>query len=253
MRIPLTEAVASEIELRLARFARGWSTLDPQVRATAFKILVLCEMLGGRKKAAAAADVADNTLDNYRHGKKDPTFRTLELMARKADIASRYLGGDWSFDGDSIRIDLAEPSGLLAAAPPGMMDGPLQAYFQGYDEIRAVSAIAATKALEEHWERLGIDPASVTTLLAEGDSMVPTIAGQTPVFVDRSDRALSDGAIYAFTIKDELVIRRVQRLVGGGLQLLADNRTAYPPEQIDEQDVSALDVIGRVRSGAVAY
>jgi hypothetical protein len=44
----------------------------------------------------------------------------------------------------------------------------------------------------------------------------------------------------------------VQRLVGGGLQLLADNGTAYPPQSIDPGTLSELDVVGRVRSAAVA-
>lgn len=251
MKIPLSAAIASEIELRLARFSRGWETLDPLHRATAFKVLVLSEMLGGRKKAAEAADISDNTLDNYRHGKKDPTFAKLELMAEKAGIASRYLGGDWFFERDAIRIDLSGPASTAGAMPPGMMDNPAQPYVHGFDEIRPSSLAAGI--IEAYWARLGLEPSTVTTLVAEGDSMVPTIVDQAPVFVDTADRSLADGGVYAFNAEGRLIIRRIQRLLGGGLQLLADNGETYPPQAIDEQKLSGLDVVGRVRSAAVAF
>lgn len=209
-------------------------------------------MLGGRSKAAEAAELSDNTLDNYRHGIKDPTYATLGLMAEKAGIASRYLGGEWSFEADNIRIDMF---GQVGAArfpqPPGMMDSPSQPYIHGYDEIRPSSAAAAA-LIEEYWKRLGLDPDAVTAFLAEGDSMIPTIVDQSPVFVDTADRDLVDGGIYALRIDNRLIIRRVQRLVGGGLQLLADNNAAYPPQEIGEALSADLDVIGRVRSAATA-
>lgn len=254
MRIPLEGDVAAKIEAKLAKFSRGWEKLqlDALRRATSFKVLVLCEMLGGRTKAAEAAELSDNTLDNYRHGIKDPTYATLGLMAEKAGIASRYLGGDWSFEEDGIRIDLFDQvAATRAPLPPGLMDTPSRPYIHGYDEIRPSSAAAAA-VIEDYWARLGLDPDTVTTLLAEGDSMVPTIADQSPVFVDTGDRDLADGGIYALRIEKRLVIRRIQRLVGGGLQLLADNNISYPPQEIGEALSADLHVIGRVRSAAFA-
>lgn len=254
MKIPLEEDVAAKIEAKLAKFSRGWAKLDldPLRRATSFKVLVLCEMLGGRTRAAEAAELSDNTLDNYRHGTKDPTYATLGLMAKKAGIASRYLGGNWSFETDSVRIDLFEQAGVIRVpSPPGLMDNPSQPYIHGYDEIRPSSAAAAS-LIEAYWARLGLDPDTVTTLLAEGDSMVPTIADQSPIFVDMADRGLADGGIYALKIESRLVIRRVQRLVGGGVQLLADNNANYPPQQIDDATSAGLEIIGRVRSAAIA-
>lgn len=254
MKIPLEAGVAAKIEAKLAKFSRGWTKLelDPLRRATSFKVLVLCEMLGGRTKAAEAAELSDNTLDNYRHGTKDPTYATLGLMAEKAGIASRYLGGEWWFEADSIRIDLFQQAGArLSPSPPGLMDNPSQPYIHGYDEMRPSSAAAAA-LIENYWFRLGLNPDTVITLLAEGDSMVPTIADQSPVFVDTGDRDLIDGGIYALRIEKRLIIRRVQRLVGGGLKLLADYSSAYPAQEIGQSLRAELEVIGRVRSTAMA-
>jgi len=254
MKIPLSDEIAGKVEAKLAKFSRSWAKLglDPLRQAVCFKVLVLCEMLGGRTTAAQAVELADNTLDNYRHGKKDPTFAKLHEMAEKAGIAARYLGGNWSFDSDSIRIDLSEGASLAypaATMPPGLMDNP-QPYLHGYDEIRPASVFAA--AIEQYWVRLGLDPASLSTVLVEGDSMVPTIADRAPVFVDTADHNLADGGIYAIRANGQLIIRRVQRLVGGGLELLADNATAYPPQRVGETGLAGLEIIGRVRSAAVA-
>jgi transcriptional regulator with XRE-family HTH domain len=254
MRIPLRREVAGKIELALARFSRGWEGLDPLRRGTAAKAVMLAEMLGGRAKAAEVAGVADNTLDNYRHGKKDPKLRTLELMADRAGVSASYLGGEWLLEGDSIRIELAQAAGLRDYAsvltPPGLMDNPPQPYLHGYDEVRPAST--AAKTLEDYWKRIGLHPDAVTTLVAEGDSMAPTIADQAPVFIDTDDRDLADGGIYAIKVGGNLVIRRVQRLVDGGLQLLADNGVAYPPQTVDDQALANLEIVGRVRSAAVA-
>jgi len=255
MKIPLSDDISGRIEAKLAKFSRSWARLDlePMRRATAFKILVLCEMLGGRTRAAEVADLADNTLDNYRHGKKDPTFATLELLAQKAGIAARYIGGDWVFDHDNIRIEMIDRASSIypaAAMPPGLMDNPPQPYIHGYDEI-SPSSVSATM-IEDYWARLGLDPTALATVLAEGDSMMPTIADQSPVFIDTGDRSLMDGRIYAIRADGRMIIRRVQRLIGGGVQLLADNASAYPPQEIGEQALADLDIVGRVRSAAVA-
>jgi transcriptional regulator with XRE-family HTH domain len=255
MKILLSDDVAGRVETKLAKFSRSWARLDldPLRRAVCFKVLVLCEMLGGRTMAADAVELADNTLDNYRHGKKDPTFATLQQMAEKAGIASRYLGGDWFFEADSIQIDLFDrvsPGYAAGGMPPGLMDNPPQPYLHGYDEIVPFSASVAM--IEQYWTRLGLDPAALSTMMAEGDSMMPTIADHAPVFVDTGDRDLADGGIYAMKAGGRLIIRRVQRLVGGGLQLLADNASAYPAQEIGEKTLADLEILGRVRSAAVA-
>ena len=255
MKIPLSRDVADRIRLARARFSRKWDDLDPGRQATAFKLLVLCEILGGRKKAAEVAAMADNTLDNYRYGKQDPTFRTLEIMAERAGIAARFLGADWRLEADHVLLDMPENSAHApygeASVPPGMRDDVPQAYLQGVDEI-APAANGSGSLLDLYWKKLGVHPGAVTAHWAEGDSMAPTIADQTPVFIDTSDRDLVDGGIYAIRSESGTVIRRVQRLAGGGLQLLADNQSVYPPEKLGKRHVQALDVIGRVRGVAIA-
>ena len=111
---------------------------------------------------------------------------------------------------------------------------------------------ASVAMIEQYWTRLGLDPAALSTVMAQGDSMMPTIADHAPVFLDTGDRDLADGGIYAMRAEGRLIIRRVQRLVGGGLQLLADNASAYPPQEIGEKAVADLEILGRVRSAAVA-
>lgn len=250
MQIPLKRETATKIELALARFSRSWTGLDTSRRTTAIKTVLLSELLGGRGKASEIAGVADNTLDNYRHGKKDPKLRTLELMAEKAGIAARYLGGEWLFDGGNIRIELLAVADQQppTAFAPGLMDRPSQPYLHGYDDV---APSQATTLLEGHWKKLGLEPTAITTVVAEGDSMEPTIAGDAPVFIDTRDCDLADGRIYAFRVDGRLIIRRVQRLAEGGFQLLADNSERYPPEKPGKRKSTKLEIVGRVRGSVL--
>lgn len=251
MKIPVKRDVADRIDLAMARFSRSWASLDARGRATAIKTVILSELLGGRGKASEVAGISDNTLDNYRHGKKDPKLRTLEKMAERAGVAARYLGGDWILDGDGVRIELFEPAvSKLPVSPPGLMDRPSQPYLHGYDDIAPPPAMVM---LEEYWAGLGVNPDAVTAVLAEGDSMEPTIAGNSPVFIDTADRDLADGRIYAIRVEDRIILRRVHRLAEGGIQLLADNQVVYPPEKLSKRKSADLDIVGRVRAGLASF
>jgi phage repressor protein C with HTH and peptisase S24 domain len=255
VKIPLKREVADRVRLGVARFSRKWDLLDPGRRATAFKLLVLCELLGGRKKAAEVAAMADNTLDNYRYGKQDPTFRTLEVMAERAEIGSRYLGLEWRLEEDDLILDF--PQNMTSAsyadefASGGMTERASEAYLHGVDEI-APAPDHRYALLDDHWVSLGLQPNAIATHLAQGDSMSPTIADRTPVFIDTKDCDLADGGIYAIRTQNGLIIRRVQHLASGGIHLLADNQAAYPPEKLGKRQMVALDIVGRVRSAAVA-
>lgn len=82
-------------------------------------------------------------------------------------------------------------------------------------------------------------------LTAVGESMKPTIAEDELLLVDVHQREVIEGAIYVFTIGDEVKIKRLRRR-GGKLFMRSDNRDLYP----DEEEVPMIEpvrIIGRVR------
>jgi phage repressor protein C with HTH and peptisase S24 domain len=260
----VTGQQARRILSKLNKFSRSWETLNDGRRSVAIKVVVLCELLEGRGRAAELLDVADNTIDNYRHGSREPRHIFLQNMAHNAGLPVSLLNGRWVYENGVFQVeDLArqtvfELDATSASPAEPRIDMPPIPFAPGYDQIMQPQGFAEEQGAprigipSSYWHGLQVDPKHVMVLIASGDSMEPTIADGAPVFIDVSDRALSDGRIYVFQSQDEFVIRRVQTLADGGVELVCDNAALYPPQRISKTGLSDLQVVGRVRSSSSA-
>ena len=138
----------------------------------------------------------------------------------------------------------------LSAKNPGRSDGLLR--------IRQLqvgaSAGPGSLADDEHAEsmgfapkwlrRLGADPANLSLIVVDGDSMAPTLGDGDDIMVDHAaaTRPLRDG-IYVLRMEDVLLVKRVAMGPSGKLTIRSDN-----PQYPDWEDVSAenVNIIGRV-------
>lgn len=125
-----------------------------------------------------------------------------------------------------------------------------------YDEVRpsagpgstAISEASTTRmAFEVNWlADLGVKPESAVILPAQGDSMEPTIMNGAPMLVDTSKREVRNGFIYVFDVAGDLMVKRIERLPDGTINLLSDNSTKYPSRNLDRESAAQMTVIGRV-------
>jgi transcriptional regulator with XRE-family HTH domain len=83
----------------------------------------------------------------------------------------------------------------------------------------------------------------LSILEARGDSMFPTIHDGAMVLVDERQQRITDG-IFAFVLDGDARLKRFRRTIGG-LTIISDN-PAYPAEEIDTPQLSALQIIGQV-------
>ncbi|PHR13604.1 MAG: peptidase S24 [Sphingopyxis sp.] len=92
--------------------------------------------------------------------------------------------------------------------------------------------------------RLGTDPANLSLIVVDGDSMDPTLGDGDDIMVDHSaaSRPLRDG-IYVLRMDDVLLVKRIAMAPSGKLSVRSDN-----PQYPDWEDVSAesVNIIGRV-------
>lgn len=100
---------------------------------------------------------------------------------------------------------------------------------------------------DAHWlRRLGIaDPAKLSVIRVEGDSMAPTLADGDEILVDQSDGAerLRDG-IYVLRIDDALLVKRLALSpVRGRVAVRSDNDT-YPGWP--DCEIGSIQILGRV-------
>lgn len=78
--------------------------------------------------------------------------------------------------------------------------------------------------------------------------MEPRIHDGDSLLIDTAQRDIIDGKVYAMAWGDdqELKVKRLYKLPGGGLLIRSDNRERYPEISVDVAAKSTVSIIGRV-------
>lgn len=183
---------------------------------------------------ALRTGIAQPTLSKYLKGVGiSPRLDIAAHLARATGVTLEWLvwgQGDGPQGGDIVKVpryavELAAGAGRWNEGRQWLEDVP----FTG-DFLRKV--LNRTSA------------AGLSLLSARGDSMFPTIADGAIVLVDETMTRLTDG-IFAFVLDGDARLKRFRRTVSG-ITIISDN-PAYPPEEIDTSQLSALQIIGQVR------
>jgi phage repressor protein C with HTH and peptisase S24 domain len=104
-------------------------------------------------------------------------------------------------------------------------------------------------AFQEGWVRrtLGLDPERLALISAKGDSMEPTIRAGDLLLIDTSVIEVEDDAIYILVMDGHLMVKRLQRFVGGVVAVKSDN-AAYVEQTLNAADLAShARIAGRVR------
>ncbi|MFY7837913.1 MAG: S24 family peptidase [Novosphingobium sp.] len=87
----------------------------------------------------------------------------------------------------------------------------------------------------------GLEPAMLSVIEVEGDSMEPTLRDGDEILVDRTPRPLRAG-IHVIRLDDVLLVKRLESGPGGTVRVISDN-TAYPRL---ERPLHEVELVGRV-------
>lgn len=122
----------------------------------------------------------------------------------------------------------------------------------GTGQLVASAEVIDQVAFTRSWLlRLGIKSDVCGLVEVRGDSMAPHIRNRALVLVHFSEREVINGHIYAFSLNEELFVKRLTRIEGGWL-ITSDNPT-YPPVQVLGVDANMVVVHGRVRAAIEQY
>lgn len=199
---------------------------------------------------------ARDTLDRLIRERGEDYAALSRLLGRNAAYIQQFIkrGVPKKLD-EGDRSTLARYFGVTEA----MLGAPSSAAVLANDLIAvprlAVRASAGPGALGESEQAAGLigfdakfmrrltgNPAMLSAIRVEGDSMAPTLADGDDILVDRA-APLRDG-IYVLRIDDALNVKRVAvNPVPGRVAISSDN-PAYP--SWPDCDLSTIDVIGRV-------
>lgn len=89
----------------------------------------------------------------------------------------------------------------------------------------------------------GIKPGDCRALYVHGDSMAPILNDGDTVLIDTSKTEVRDDSIYALVYGEELYVKRLFRLPGGGLELRADN-PRHPNREVSGADLERVHILG---------
>lgn len=103
-------------------------------------------------------------------------------------------------------------------------------------------------AFRSDWIRkMGLRPRSLVAMVATGHSMEPRIYAGDALVIDRSQAdSIVDGAVYALYYDGGERVKRLNRLPGGGLRIISDNKDRNPPIDVPASETDAVRIIGRV-------
>jgi hypothetical protein len=152
------------------------------------------------------------------------------ILARYFGVDERMLGGLASSTA-KLGLRTIPKLDVGASAGPGAMND--------------AEALAGKIGFDEKWLRkLGVDPAHLSLIRVDGDSMAPTLANGDDIMVDSSaaTSALRDG-VHVIRMDDVLMVKRLAKGPAGRLSVLSDN-PAYPDWA--DVDGAAVAVVGRV-------
>jgi hypothetical protein len=157
--------------------------------------------------------------------------RERAILARYYGVDARVLGAPEAENSQHSGLKLVPKLAVGASAGAGALTNG--------------EPLAGKVGFDETWLRkLGVEPANVSLICVEGDSMQPALNDGDDIMVDRGAalNPLRDG-IHVIRIDGVLMVKRLARAPGGRLSVLSDN-AAYPCWP--DRDPAEVEVVGRV-------
>lgn len=208
---------------------------------------------GGNQAVATRAGMHLGTMNRYIGG-RDMKAGAMIVLAKACGVTL-----DWLATGEDGKETERKPGGdsgmqALIEGPPDIAEERFS-YIPRYD-VRA----SAGKGIEAHEEQIiGYvafrnawlnssffrNKSNLSFIEASGDSMEPTISDGDYLLVDTSARDLQNGKIYALTVNDRLLVKRIQLRLDGSVLVKSDNKH-YDPELISADTVQSLHIVGQV-------
>ena len=100
---------------------------------------------------------------------------------------------------------------------------------------------------KSEWVRstLGGSPDRLAVISVTGDSMEPFLRNNDLILIDLSACTIESNSVYVLKSDGDLIVKRVQKKVDGGVVVKSDN-PAYDPESFGPESAKQLVVVGRM-------
>lgn len=139
---------------------------------------------------------------------------------------------------------------LYGQDPSSLVDSTDRYWIRYYPSIN-VSAGGGAYDEEDNYEKMEMPDffiniiggtenlKNIEAINVTGDSMEPTLNNGNIIFIDKTKKDPSKDGIYAFVNENGLFVKRIQRRVDGGLDIISDNKE-YPMQVVGKSEISVL-------------
>jgi len=194
---------------------------------------------------------AQSRISNYEHDEREPAMDDLRKIADALGEKLSYFveeqpPGGYVVEGEPI-IEWNNPEDL----PEGQY-----VFVPRYEaRVSAGNGHVMYEVLEKEqpqafrtdWiKRRGLKSAGLMSVYAKGDSMEDRIHDGDSLLIDRAQKTIIDGKIYAIQYAGEVRVKRLYKLPDGGLLVHSDNKEKYPQITVSPVDLEHIEIIGRV-------
>lgn len=209
----------------------------------------------GKAKLADFLGIGQTTLYRYINGASLPTLDVATAIAALGERSINWLAqgetvedqmravGSLAFINTHLHQDFIGPDDDLVTIP---VFGSDMAAGAGAEIERDM--VVDQRAFKKSWitQKLGASADNLVLAYVRGDSMQPTLHDRDLVMLDRRDganNAPSRDDVYAIRIREELLIKRIQRIDYHLVRVISDNK-AYDPFDLEIDDAD-IQFIGR--------
>ena len=220
-------------------------------------------MRGRARVLSKEFGVSDKGAGKWLKGEAIPETSKLPLLASFLGVST-----EWLMNGSGSPVN----NGGIRIAPIEFRSGeskPTNVRIPIYKDIKASCGAGIENFLEDISEYLDIDPyilkimgiqtkpENLRIIYSAEYSMYPTVAPDSPLFVDISDKdpnALKNGDVYVFTHNHELRMKRIFVSYGSNtVRLSSDNpdKNRYPDEFITNEQLNEINFVGRLELALV--
>lgn len=206
-------------------------------------------------------EVSDKGAGKWLKGEAIPETSKLPLLASFLGVSTEWLMNGSTSTNSGIRI--APVRFKSSESKPTNVRIPI------YKDIKAACGVGIENFLEDISDYLDVDPIFLKMMGVESNpknlriiysaeySMYPTVAPNSPLFVDISDKdpnSLKSGNVYVFMHNYELRMKRIFVSYGSNtVRLSSDNpdKNRYPDEFITNEQLNEINFVGRLELALV--
>lgn len=203
--------------------------------------------------------VPQGTVSKIERGDQSTTGKYAAALARPLGVEQ-----DWLTTGEGQPYSGGQPmSGILEAhsVKYASASDQQEVMIRQFKDVRWAAGSGSMNSehsdMDEisfkrsYMDKNSLDPNQCIACAAAGDSMSPTINDGDMMLINLAEKNPNekDGKIYAFAVSNACKVKRVFSTISGGFRLVSDNpnKLEYPDEFVSPEEVSDLNIAGRVR------